>query len=500
MTDTDQPADIAETHISVIAFIGDRAYKLKKPVDLGFVDFTTRASREQACHAEVSLNRRLAPDVYLGVADVIGPDGELADHLVVMRRMPTSRRLATLVSEGDPMATDQIRDVARLLADFHSGAERSRVIDEAATTDAVRANWDESFAQLQPFGGEVLDQELCGRVETLVHRYLAGREPLFALRISGGHVCDGHGDLQAADIFCLDDGPRVLDCVEFSDRFRHGDVIADVAFLAMDLERLGAADLGASFLRWYREFAAEICPASLVEHYVAYRAHVRSKVNCLRLTQLQGEDHQQAVLEARRLLHMTHRYLERSRVRLVLVGGLPGTGKSTVARCLADRLGWTVLRSDEIRKEIAGIAVTERAGASFEQGLYTPEMTDQVYAHMMGRARIALGLGETVVLDASWSEDRYREAARALAVAAVADIDELRCVAPQAVTDERMRLRLDLGADASDATPEVAHRLAQVVDSWSAARSIDTSGTLESTVSAALAALSVESLIDDVVP
>lgn len=490
---------IAETHLSVLIFIGDRAYKLKKPLDLGFVDFRTREARQAACHRETELNRRLAPDVYLGVADVVGPDGALADHLVVMRRMPASRRLSTLVADGDPSVPDQLHQLARQLVDFHRGAERSPVIDAAATADAVLANWHESFEQLRPFEGRVLDEARCRRVEALVDRYVEGRRSLFDQRIADGHVCDGHGDLQAADVYLLDDGPRVLDCIEFNDRYRHLDVANDVAFLAMDLDRLGAPDLGAAFLSWYRELAGERWPTSLVEHYVAYRAHVRCKVNCLRSAQTSGEEAEEAGAEAARLLNMAHRYLERARVRLVLVGGLPGTGKSTLARSLGHALGWTVLRSDEIRKELAGLAPTERAGASFGEGLYRPETSDQVYAAMLERAATRLAAGETVVLDASWTAERHRARAREVASTALADLDELRCTTPEDVAAARLRARAEAGTDASDATPEIAARLAEVADPWPASSAVDTSGTPDESCAAALAVLGIDLAVEDVV-
>ena len=493
------PAQLTETHISVLVFLGDRAYKLKKPVDLGFLDFSTRERRLAACHREVELNRRLAPDVYLGVADVTDVDGSVADHLVVMRRMPPERRLATLVAEGESVVGDQLRGLARLLADFHARAERSPAIDEAATPAAVLANWEESFAQLEPFVGDLLDEDASRRVEHLVRRYLAGRAGLLERRVAEGHVCDGHGDLQAADVFCLDDGPRALDCIEFNDRFRHADVVADVAFLAMDLDRLGAPELGARFLEWYREFSGEWCPPSLVEHYVAYRAHIRAKVACLRAAQLGGPERDGAAAEATRLLHMALRYLDQARVRLVLVGGLPGTGKSTLAEGVATATGWTVLRSDEVRKELAGLDPTSRAGAEFGEGLYDAAHTERTYAELLDRARIALAAGESVVLDASWTDARRREAARALAEATVADLDEVRCVVDPAVATTRLAERAARGTDASDATPAVAEELAARADDWPEAVVVPTDGPVSETLTVALALLAAGSAVTDVV-
>jgi uncharacterized protein len=222
---------------------------------MGFLDFLTREARATACHREVELNRRFAPDVYLGVADVIGTDGLPCDHLVVMRRMPVARRLATLVREGVDV-TDGLRRVARLVTAFHERTATSAAIAAAPSPEAVRRNWEDNFAQMQRFVGAVLDPEVACRVELLARRYLDGRGPLLEQRVATGMVRDGHGDLLGDDIFLLEDGPRILDCIEFDDRLRHGDVLADVAFVAMNLEGLGAPELGQVFLDWYSEFSA----------------------------------------------------------------------------------------------------------------------------------------------------------------------------------------------------------------------------------------------------
>ncbi len=467
-------ASAAETHISWVWFAGDRAYKLKKPVSLGFLDFSTVEARRRACEREVELNRRLAPDVYLGVLDLVGPDGDPVDHLVAMRRMPEERRLSTLIAEGDMRDSDCVREVARLVANFHQRAERSAEIDRAGSVEVVSENWEDSFTTLDGFVGEVLDPEPDGRIRKLARQFAAGRGPLFAERQKEQHICDGHGDLQADDIFCLPDGPRILDCIEFADSLRRGDVLSDVAFLAMDLERLGAPDLGREFLGWYREFAADPGPASLVEHYVAYRAHVRCKVNCLRSAQETGAGRNEAVAEAQRLHAMTLRYLERARVRLVLVGGTPGTGKSTLGEGLASTMGWTLLRSDEIRKELAGLDPAQPATAEWKEGLYTAEMTDRTYETMLDWSRTALVRGETVVLDASWADPRWRGAAASVADGSVADLESLRCVAPDEVARIRVAERSLAESDASDATEGVVRRMLADFASWDDAVEIDT--------------------------
>lgn len=490
-------AAVAETHISVLVFVGDRAYKLKKPVDLGFLDFTTREKRLAACRREVELNRRLAPGVYLGVADVTDEHGEPADHLVVMRRMPAERRLATLVAErgvSDPGPEGCVDAVAELVGRFHAGAATGAAIDEAGRPDAVLAHWEDSFAALAPFAGPVLDAEVVARVEARVRAFLAGRGRLFAERVAGGHVVDGHGDLQAADVFCLEDGPRVLDCIEFDDGLRHGDVLADAGFLAMDLEHLGADDLARRFLdRWAaaagRHGTPEAAHPALLHHYVAYRAHVRCKVTCLRLAQEEpGSDRARAsAAEARAFLALCDRHLDAARVRLVLVGGAPGTGKSTVARRIGEERGWPVLRSDVVRKELAGMGPTDRSGsAEVGGGIYGPERTAATYDALLERAAVHLERGTTVVLDASWTRDEHRVRARELAEAHHAEVVELRCEVPPDVAAERIRRRGAVDDDPSDADPTVAEALASLADPWPEAGTVDNAGAPEDAAVVAL--------------
>lgn len=460
---------VVETHSALLFLVGERVYKVKKPVSLGFLDFSTREARHAVCHAEVELNRRLAPDVYLGVHDLVGTDGRPYEHLVVMRRMPRDRALSALLDAGHDV-TEELRRLARLLAAFHATARTSPAITAAGSVDSVRRNWESGLAQLGEFVGTVLDASAYERLCRLSSRYLAGRGPLFALRQVEGRIRDGHGDLLSADIYCLADGPRVLDCIEFDDRLRYGDVLLDVAFLAMDLADRGHAELGTLFLRLYEEFSGQYQPTSLTRHYVAYRAQVRSKVSCLRWAQGDEPSRQ----SAQQLADLAVQQLEEAAVRLVLVGGLPGTGKSTLAAALADRYGWTLLRSDVVRKQLAGLRPDARTAAALDEGLYGTVSTTRTYEELLSRARTALQLGESVVLDASWSDPAWREAARQVAVATTSDLVELCCEAPPDVAAARLAERGAHGRDPSDADSDVAAWMARRFASWPEAEHLDT--------------------------
>ncbi|MFJ3175334.1 AAA family ATPase [Streptomyces roseus] len=480
-TDAVPRAEVCETHTAVVLFVADRVYKLKKPVDLGFLNFSTLAARRSACGREVELNRRFAPDVYLGLGEFRGPDTDEPEPVVVMRRMPAERRLSRLVREGADV-DDALRAVARQLAACHADAPRSREVDEQGTRDALSSRWEASFAQVRALAGEGPLPDGLAEVEGLVRRYLAGREALFDSRIRQGRVVDGHGDLLADDIFCLDDGPRVLDCLEFDDRLRSVDGLDDAAFLAMDLEQLGAPEAAARFLARYGQYSGDPAPPSLRHHYVAYRAFVRAKVSLIQAQQgAPGAD-----AAARRLVSATLRHLRTSAVCLTLVGGLPGSGKSTLSGALADRLGVTLLSSDRLRKELAGIPAEESAAAAYGEGLYTPEWTARTYTALLDRAAALLRAGESVVLDATWSDAQQREAALRMAESTSTDLVALHCQVPGDVSAARLSTR---APGASDADTDIAAAMAAEEPPWREAVTVDTSGSLESAVLQALKAV-----------
>ena len=458
---------VVETHISVLVFVGDRVYKLRKPVHFDFLDFTDRAVREADCRREVELNRRLAPDVYLGVADIV-MDGESIDHMVVMRALPDERRLATLVREAvDPEVW--LAQVATTLAAFHAGARRSPAISRAGTGRALQAAWDANFEETRRFVGTVLDVGVDAEIRHRVSRWVAAHRALLEERIGAGRVCDGHGDLQAEDIFCLDDGVRILDCIEFSDELRYGDVCADVAFLAMDLERLGRPDAAERFVLQYEERAGERLPRPLLHHYIAQRAYVRAKVACLQVEQGRHD----ADRHARSLHQLALRHVRGSRQVLVLVGGLPGTGKSTLAAGLSAETGWALLRSDELRRELQPTA--DAASSPVDAGRYGPAAVGAVYDELLLRARRRLEEGEPVILDASWIDAGQRAAAVRAAAATGSELVELCCTCDEPVATARLVERSSGHGDVSEATPQVRAAMAERMDPWPSAIAIDTS-------------------------
>lgn len=465
-------AAVSETHSAAVFFAGGLAFKLKKPVNLGFLDFTSPQARQKACHAEIELNRRFAPDVYLGVSELEGPAGQVIDYLVMMRRMPASRRLSALIAAGEPVA-HPLREVAHKLAAAHAASPRRSEIAEQGSNAAVLARWEANIEEARALTGCPLSRTVIDQVQRLAVRFLAGRAPLFEARMRAGQIVDGHGDLLADDIFCLDDGPRILDCLDFDDRLRWLDGLDDAACLAMDLEHLGAPGLAERFTSWYTEFSDDPAPPALVHHYVAYRAFMRAKVTGLRCSQ--GDE--RAAGQARALAALALQHLRAGAVCLVLVGGLPGTGKSTLAAKLAARFGWTVLSSDRIRKELAGIPACQPCPAAYGTGLYTPEWTERTYTELLRRADLLLGSGEPVIADASWTSPGQRSAATAVAERAAADLVQLRCTVPAELAGQRLRVRTH---DPSDADLQISKQMAAAEAPWPEAITIDTTSAEDS--------------------
>ena len=449
------PAELVETHISVIAMIGDRAYKLMKPVKMAFLDHRRREDRLDACRRETEVNRRFAPDVYLGVLDVVDDDGRARDHLIEMRRMPASRRLSALLDGAD--APDLVRSVARAIAGFHREAPTSPRIAEAGGIAVVLGLWEEGLDQLAGVAAR-------GRAP---RRRSSARAPWPGRTWGAGAPCWSGASPRAGcatatatssptTSSACPTAPGCSTAWPSTTDLRHGDVLGDVAFLAMDLEADGHPELGGMLVDEWRREIGESHPSSLAHHYLAYRAHVRSKVAALRSGQ--GDPGEGA--HARRLHALAVAHLECAQVRMVIVGGAPGTGKSTLARALGDATGWAVLRSDETRKDLAGLPRAPADPGRFGAGLYAPEVSDRVYAEMLDRAAGHLALGESVVLDASWSAGARRAAARRVASECHAEAIEIRCHLAPAIANARIRSRRAAGEGSSDATPEIAERLA----------------------------------------
>lgn len=472
-------AEVRETHTGVVVLVGKRAYKAKRPVLTDFLDFRTVELRERACLREIELNRRLSPGSYLGLAHLSDPAGGPAEPVVVMRRYRDDDRLAFRVMHGrdEPGESmlDMLETIAGVLARFHQRAERNSAISAQGAPTAIGERWRENLGELHAYANKMEDPSWTAclkRIEHLVGEFVRGRELLFTRRVEEGCIVDGHADLLADDIFWADGKAALLDCLEFDDELRYVDRVDDAAFLAMDLEFLGRPDFGDYFLEAYTARSGDTAPRSLRDFYISYRAVVRAKVDFL--CSSQGKSNAQA--DAARHLDIALAHLQKGAIRLALVGGNPGTGKSTVARALAEDVGATVISTDDVRRELRDHGAIAGTVGVLHDGLYAPGNVAKVYEEILRRARALLSGGRSVVLDATWRDPGLRASAHRVAVETQSALVELMCTVPNGLAVERIRIRQ---RGNSDATPEIAAGLGAREDDWDTAELVDTSRGVE---------------------
>lgn len=451
---TGGPVDRRETHISIVFLAGEFAFKLRKPVDFGFLDFSTREARYIDCWREVTLNRRLAPDVYLGVVPVtssgdglqLGGSGRCLDWVVKMRRLHDSDTLQSRVHAASEEDVHRLLDV--LCPFFRSSSTGPHVL-EGGDPYVIRRNIEDNLEVIQMCAAEQRVPEAdVARLRSAQLQFLAANARLFTERAVAGCVRDGHGDLRAEHVY-LTDPVVIIDCIEFNDHLRHVDTLDEICFLAIDLERLGRPDLAQTLLHGYRQRMDDSAPRELEAFFKSYRCSVRAKVACLRADEETGDEQAAELEQAARHLAAANRNLEGvHQPWLFVVCGLSGTGKSTVAHTLAARIGAVWLSSDVVRKELHGFDPLDR-GTGAE--LYTPDATRRTYEELCRRARNCLRQGVSVVLDATYQDRTHRQQVASAAQQSGAALLFVLCRCPEDVARIRIRERQRRQTDPSDA-------------------------------------------------
>ncbi len=458
-----------QTHISLLFFAGDRVYKVKKPVDLGFLDFSTLERRRHYCEEEVRLNQALAPGVYLGVVPITEEDdgslriagqGPVVEYAVEMRRLPQAQMLDRVLERGE-IDNEQMRSLAQLLARFHRDAPTGRGVDQYGTPDAVALNVRENFEQTRDFasspgetaraGARTLSPVLHAFLSRRAEAFLAREHELLSSRVAEGRIRDGHGDLHAGNICLPDGGIVVYDRIEFSERFRCSDVACDLAFLAMDLDLLRFRAFSSYLVRCYAELAKDDALELLVRFYKGYRAIVRAKIASIASVarELVAAEREERRLDALRHFHLAASY--ELPPALVLSCGLPASGKSFAARAIAEPFEAPVFRSDVRRKQLARLAPTQLPPVEYGTGLYSPEMTDRTYASLRDEARATLLRGRTAIVDASFSSERSRRPFVELAAELRVPFVIVELSVPEETIRERLERRAHESGNPSDA-------------------------------------------------
>jgi len=439
-----------ETHISKVFLTGGYAYKVKKPVNFGFLDFSTLEKRRHFCEREVLLNQRLSHNIYLGVVAVTrkaggyeldGP-GEVVEYAVKMRQLPGERSMLELLRRGE-LHEGLVAELAVLLANFYRKARHGQSIDKMGTVETVRLNCEENFSQIEPFVSRVVPAEPFLYIRHNVREFLEHRKVLFDRRIAHGHICDGHGDLRLEHVYFLDT-VQVIDCIEFNDRFRNNDVTADLAFLGEGLDFYRREDLSHTLVRTYASAANDPEVFVLLDFYKCYRALVRCKVDCLRLAEggLQQRQRQEVIEKIQRHLDLGKLYAATcSRPTLWLMCGLSGSGKSRIADELAECFQVKVVRSDVIRKKLHGIEPHTGVVTEFGKGIYSEAATESTYDQLLLAARRQLAQGNSCILDATFGKRHQRQRARQVAAEMDACLIAVECLCPEEVRRQRLAQR-----------------------------------------------------------
>jgi aminoglycoside phosphotransferase family enzyme/adenylate kinase family enzyme len=451
--ETTQSVGFKETHISRVYLTDQFAYKLKKPLNLGFLDFSTLEKRHHFCNEEVRLNRRFTKDIYLGVAQLrqqkgkvcFNNQGRLLDYAVKMRRLPEALMLDRLIETESPGLQNRMPQLGMAL---HTVMEQAETCynEPVRNIEVVRRNSEENFAQTRAAIGSTLTKEAHELMHRAVEHDLNELEGLMLERERQGYVREGHGDLHAANI-CMTETICIYDCIEFNRRFRVADIVADLAFLIMDLEFRGRQDLANLLTTHYQSVSEDRSFGRLLPFYKQYRAWVRGKVDALFAVdpETTEETRQQAKQRASRYFNLALGY--RLKPTLFLVSGLMGVGKTTLARALAQATGAKHLRSDVIRKQLAGLPEQQRSLDGFGTGLYSGEKTEQTYTAMFRAAEVALVQKHSLIIDASFASDEKRKRFITLAEQAGHPVWLLALQCPDAVALERLEQRV---GDASD--------------------------------------------------
>ena len=464
------PADritLLETHISWVLLTGRYAYKLKKPVALGFLDFSTLEARRVACEEELRLNRRTAPDLYLEVVPVtgteseprLGGEGPAIDYAVKMREFPQDALLDRVAARGE-LRPELMDDLAAEVAAFHAQVARAGPESEFGSPEDIIALARQNFDQLRSLGPDPESIAALERLAAWTEREFAHRKRVFVARRDEGFVRECHGDLHLRNLLLLDGRLVPFDCIEFNPSLRWIDVMSEVAFVVMDLADHGFAAHAARFLDAYLEETGDYAGLACLRFYLVYRGMVRAKVACMRAHQLAAGAPERAPAERefRDYLRLAERFVALERRALIVTRGLSGSGKTVFSGLLVETLGAIRVRSDVERKRLHGLAAGERTGGAVGSGIYAQDATRRTYARLHEIARAVLDAGFPAVVDATFLLRADREALRALAREAGATFAIAACEAPQPVLRERILARAGAGGDASEATLDVLTR------------------------------------------
>ncbi len=420
---------LLQTHISYVVLTGRYAYKIKKPVNFGFLDFSNLERRKFFCEEELRLNRRLCPEIYIGVVPItesngdlkINGDGKIIDYAVKMIEFPQEKIMRNILLKHDDVDVEIFDKISSILVDFYKKNISSEEIRRYGSVESIKYNTDENFEQIEEFIDISISREYYDFIKNITNSFLETKKGFFEKRVKNGFIKDCHGDLHTGNIVIDNDRICIFDCIEFNKRFRYGDVASDIGFLAMDLDFLGYPYRSGYLVEKYVEKSNDSNVFDVLNFYKCYRAFVRGKVNSFRLNEknLSQNEKKEILTICKKYFDLAYYYAslcslqlsEKTKPVLFVLTGLTGTGKTTIARKISVDYQAFKISSDRLRKELAGVDIYEKHYDKYNTGLYSPEKMRQVYDKMFEQATLLLRSGKNVVLDATFKTNDLRDEA-----------------------------------------------------------------------------------------
>ncbi len=453
-----------QTHTACVLLTGKHAYKIKKPVDFGFLDFSTLEKRRHWCEEEVRLNRRFAPHIYLGVTEIrgtlkqphVGGSGPVLEYAVHMRQFPDKQLLSEL-AEDKQLKDSHINQLSEKIAIFHQTTDQASLESDYGQPTVIQHWVSENFRYLLPLLNAGKDREQLKRIRQWTHEQEQQLKRYFEHRKRHGFIRECHGDLHLRNLTIIDGMITPFDCIEFNDELRWIDVMSEMAFLIMDLNTRGYPHFGHQILNRYLQLTGDYEGLKGLPYYLVYRALVRAKVAILRREQVspQSQDYLESTAEYRHYLQFAFQHIDKIRPVLFITHGFSGSGKSTLAKALNEARGIIQIRSDIERKRLSGLSAREGSGLEVGKGIYDIQRTEETYQRLAELATFVIKAGFSVLLDATFLKQDHRDLIRRLADTLQVSFLIVHCVAAHALLEQRIHVREKVGQDPSDATPQV---------------------------------------------
>ena len=438
---------ILQTHISYVVLTGKYAYKIKKPVNFGFLDFSTLEKRKYFCEEELRLNKRLCPDIYIDIVPIseknnnlqMNDEGNVIDYALKMKEF-SQKNIMTNLLKQEKIDEDIVDKICYILKDFYRRSEHSNEINKFGLVETVKKNTDENFQQTESVIDDTIKKEIFDFIKSNTDKFLKQKENLFNDRIENGHICDCHGDLHSGNIVVSEKEVCIFDCIEFNKRFRFSDITSDIAFLAMDFDYQGFPYLSSYFIKKYIDESKDSKISSLLNFYKCYRAYVRGKVIGFRLNETNIDKNEKIQIKnsAKKYFDLSYYYsklfsmiFEKEKPLLFITSGLTGTGKTTVANKISVDYNAHIISTDSVRKELEGIDKFERHHDAYNTGLYSPEKMLFTYNKIFEKADTLLKNSKNVILDATFKNNNLRDKAKEIAINNKSNFLILHCTCPE---------------------------------------------------------------------